>query len=184
MTCPRCAQKNPDTALNCSSCNQQFAVPEAFPNGKPDPWRQFIGPRADYYLERFRSFQAAHWNHFRPSWHWPAFGVGWLWFLYRKMYVHAAVFLIGGLLPMLFGAGLLGAVLWNGVAGVTANFLYYLHVKFKLEIIQRRAPTDKTIRDVLIADAGGVQPYVWWLGVGLMAFAIAMGILQAPVGKK
>jgi len=184
MTRPRCAQKNPDTAVNCSSCNQPFALPEVVPNGTVTLWRQFIGSHADYYLERFGTFQAGTGMLFRPSWHWPAFGVGWLWFLYRKMYVHAAVFLIGGLLPMLFGAGLLGTVLWNGVAGVTANFLYYLHVKFKLEVIQRRAPTDKATRDVLIADAGGVQPYVWWLGVGLMALAIAMGILQAPVGKK
>ena len=184
MTCPRCAQQNPDTAVNCSSCNQQFAVPEAVSNSDLAPWRQFIGPRADYYLERFRFFQTANGKYFRPSWHWPAFGVGWLWFLYRKMYVHAGVFLIGGLLPMLFGAGLVGAVLWNGVAGVTANFLYYLHVKFKLEVIQRRTPTDRAIRDALIADAGGVQPYVWWLGVGLMVLAIALGILQTPVGKK
>src|SRR5207244_13552551 len=73
MTCPRCAQKNPDTAVNCSSCNQQFADPEAVSNGKLDTWRQFIGPHADYYLERFRSFQAANGKHFRTSWHWPAF---------------------------------------------------------------------------------------------------------------
>ena len=41
MICPRCAQKNPDTAVNCSSCNQQFAVPEAVSNGKLDTWRSY-----------------------------------------------------------------------------------------------------------------------------------------------
>ncbi len=32
----------------------------------------------------------------------------------------------------------------------------------------------------LITDAGGIQPYVWWLGVGLVALAIAAGIMEAP----
>lgn len=85
---------------------------------------------------------------------------------------------------MLFGAGLVGAVIWNGIAAVTANYLYYMHVQFTLEGIDRRVSADRAIRDRLIADAGGVQPYVWWLGIGLMAMAIAMGILQSPGGNK
>jgi hypothetical protein len=135
---------------------------------------------ADYYIEHFKLFEAEAAKGFKPSWHWPAFGVGWLWFLYRKMYMHAAVFLVGVLLPVLLDAGTVGVLIWNGFAGVTANFLYYTHVKLNLAMIDRRSATDMTARERLIADAGGIQPYVWWLGLGLMAVAIAQGIMQVP----
>jgi hypothetical protein len=184
MNCPNCAQENPNAAVYCRSCGHQIATPTSVPNSEHAPWRQFIGPGADYYLEQFRLFQTANGNRFYPSWHWPAFGVGWLWFLYRKMYLQAAVFLIGGLLPLLLGAGLLGAVIWNGIAGVTANFLYYLHVKSHVGMIAQQPDTDLTRRERRMADAGGIQPYVWWLGLGLMALAIAMGALQAPALQK
>ena len=187
MNCIRCAQDNPDSAVYCSSCGHQIATPvstSTAPQSEAAVWRQFIGPRADYYLEHFQTFHTANGNRFSPSWHWAAFGVGWLWFLYRKMYLHAAVFLIGGLVPLLLGAGFVGTVIWNGFAAVTANFLYYMHVKLNLATIAQRSERDTTMRDRLIADAGGVQPYVWWLGLGLMAVAIVMGILQAPAVKE
>jgi hypothetical protein len=143
-------------------------------------WKQFIGPGADHYLERFRVFQTGGTDHFALTWHWPAFGLGWLWYLYRKMYLHSAVFLVGGLLPMFLGAGLIGAVLWNIFAAVAANFLYYMHIKLSLSTFQQRAGTDLTLRDRLIADAGGTQPYVWWLGAGLMALALGAGVMGVP----
>ena len=106
--------------------------------------------------------------------------MGWLWYLYRKMYLHAAIFLFGGLLPMVFGAGLIGVVIWNLFAAVAANYLYYMHVKLSLAMIERRAELDQEARDRLINDAGGIQPYVWWLGIGLMALALGAGIMEAP----
>jgi hypothetical protein len=183
MTCPRCASLNPQEALYCSKCGQQLAAAStAAPSliAELARWRQFIGPRADYYLERFRVFREGTEGRFVPTWHWPAFGVGWLWYLYRKMYLHAAIFLFGGLLPMVLGAGLVGVVIWNLFAAVAANYLYYMHIKLSLAMIERRAGLDQAARDRLIHDAGGIQPYVWWLGIGLMALAIAAGILEIP----
>ena len=143
-------------------------------------WREFIGPRAEYYLERFRLFREGERERFAPTWHWPAFGVGWLWYLYRKMYLHAGVFLFGGLLPMVLGAGLVGVVIWNVFAAVAANYLYYMHIKLSLALIEQRAGLDDAARDRLITDVGGIQPYVWWLGIGLTAVAIAAGIMETP----
>jgi len=181
MTCPRCARQNPDEAAYCSACGQpiNLAAPSSL-TAETALWRRFIGPRADYYLERFRMFREGTAERFAPTWHWPAFGIGWLWYLYRKMYLHAAVFLFGGLLPMLLGAGLVGVVVWNVFGAVVANYLYYMHVKLNLAMIERRAGEDAALRDRLITDAGGIQPYVWWLGLGLMALAIAAGIMEAP----
>ena len=183
MTCSRCAAVNPQEAVYCNKCGQPLSAASA---SVPSPiaelarWRQFIGPRADAYLERFRVFRDGTQERFVPTWHWPAFGVGWLWYLYRKMYLHAAIFLFGGLLPMVFGAGLIGVVIWNLFAAVAANYLYYMHVKLSLAMIERRAELDQEARDRLINDAGGIQPYVWWLGIGLMALALGAGIMEAP----
>lgn len=180
MTCPHCATANPQEAVYCHHCGQPLFVAET-----PTPslmaeltlWRQFIGPRADAYLERFRLFRDGTQARFIPTWHWPAFGLGWVWYLYRKMYLHAAVFLFGGLLPMALGAGPAGVVIWNALAAAAANYLYYMHVKLTLAVIQQRAGLDQAARDQLIHDAGGIQPYVWWLGAGLMALALGAEIM-------
>jgi hypothetical protein len=81
---------------------------------------------------------------------------------------------------MVLGAGLVGVVIWNVFAAVAANYLYYMHIKLSLALIEQRAGIDEAARDRLITDAGGVQPYVWWLGIGLTAVAIAAGIMETP----
>src|SRR2546428_14174220 len=100
------------------------------------------------------------------------------------MYLHAGVFLFGGLLPMVLGAGLVGVVIWNVFAAVAANYLYYMHIKLSLVSIEQRAGLDEAARHRLITDAGGVQPYVWWLGIGLTAGAIAAGGMGGPLPGK
>lgn len=181
MTCPRCAATNTDEAAFCSACGQHLIGTASPPAGSDAMlWRRFLGPRADHYLERFRTFQDEKGDAFHLTWHWPAFLVGWLWYLYRKMYPHAAAFLLGGLLPMVLGAGLPGVVIWNACAAGAAHYLYYMHVKLTLASIARRAGTDTALRDRLISDAGGIQPYVWWLGIALTALAIVVGIMEAP----
>jgi len=188
MTCPRCASQNQPDAAYCNRCGQQLSVggtaPAASLLTEMALWRKFIGPRADYYLERFRLFREGERERFAATWHWPAFGVGWLWYLYRKMYLHAGVFLFGGLLPMVLGAGLVGVVIWNVFAAVAANYLYYMHIKLSLALIEQRAGLDDAVRDRLITDVGGIQPYVWWLGIGLTAVAIAAGIMETPTPVK
>ncbi|MDO8546247.1 MAG: zinc ribbon domain-containing protein [Nitrospirales bacterium] len=184
MACPHCASMNPQESAYCNKCGQALSVavaPAPSLIAEPAHWRQFIGPRADVYMEQFRIFREGTQERFAPSWHWPAFGVGWLWYLYRKMYLHAAIFLFGGLLPMVLGAGLVGVVIWNLFAAVAAKYLYYMHIKLSLAMIDRRAGLDQDMRDHLIHDAGGIQPYVWWLGAGLMALAIGGGLMEAPV---
>jgi hypothetical protein len=73
---------------------------------------------------------------------------------------------------------------WNAFAAVAANFLYYMHVKFNLALIEKKSAGDAAVRDRLVSDAGGIQPYVWWLGFALMALAIGAGFLQAPTSTK
>ena len=184
MVCPRCTHPNPDAVAYCNACGYQIKldVPSSV-TAEAALWRRFIGPRADHYVERFRAFRQGpqgSTERFVPTWHWPAFLVGWLWYLYRKMYLHAGVFLFGGLLPMVMGAGVVGVVIWNIFAAVAADYLYYMHVKLTVATIEQRAGPDEAMRDRLLSDAGGIQSYVWWLGIGLMALAIVAGIMDAP----
>ena len=81
---------------------------------------------------------------------------------------------------MALGAGLGGVLIWNVFAAAAANYLYYMHVKLTLAVIQQRGGRDQAQRDQLIQDAGGIQPYVWWLGAGLMALAIGAGLMDPP----
>lgn len=182
MTCPRCDQDNPETAVYCSACGEPIHVTTPAPTVSAALWRRFIGPRADYYLNRFALFQDGMRDRYMLTWHWPAFLVGWLWYLYRKMYLHAGVFLFGGLLPMAFGAGLVGVVIWNVFAALAANFLYYMHVKLSVRAIERQAVLDAGLRDRLLTATGGIQPYVWWLGFGLLVLAVGAGLMEAPSG--
>jgi hypothetical protein len=198
MICSRCTQPNPEEAAFCNRCGQTLAsdnpapaiIPDTTPAITPTSteavlWRRFIGPRADYYLERFRKFRTAGGDRFAPTWNWAPFlcaGDAWLWYLYRKMYLHAAVFLFGGLLPLILGAGVVGVVIWNIFAAVVANYLYYMHVKLNIAMIERRAGFDTATRDRLITEAGGIQPYVWWLGAAAFAIKCAalFGVIEAP----
>src|SRR5437879_5978607 len=184
MTCPRCASQNQPDAAYCNRCGQQLSVGDIAPAAslltEMALWRKFIGPRADYYLERFRLFREGERERFAATWHWPAFGVGWLWYLYRKMYLHAGVFLFGGLLPMVLGAGLVGVVIWNVFAAVAANYLYYMHIKLSLALIEQRAGVADGVPDGLITDVRGIQPYVWWLRSALTALTMGHGVTGHP----
>src|SRR2546422_290143 len=80
MTCPRCANQNSPDAAHCSQCGQPLSVSSTAPAASlltdMALWRKFIGPRADYYLERFRLFREGERERVAPTWHWPALGIG------------------------------------------------------------------------------------------------------------
>src|SRR5437660_10312189 len=114
MTCPRCANQNSPDAADCGRCGQPLSVSSTALAASlltyMALWRKFIGPRADYYLERFRLYRDGQRARFSQSWHCPAFGPRWLRHRYRKMYLPRGVWLFGGRLPTVVGAGLVGVV--------------------------------------------------------------------------
>jgi hypothetical protein len=66
-------------------------------------YRAAVGPRADYYVPRFLSFDRPGAS--KASWHWPAFFVSFPWMLYRRMWRTAlVVFLIS------IGVGIVEAI--------------------------------------------------------------------------
>ena len=73
---------------------------------------------------------------------------------------------------------------WNCLAdfaGASANYIYYWHVKEHLSTIGKSPALDTMARARLVADEGGIQPYVLWLGAALHLFMV--GLILAAVGQ-
>ncbi len=183
-SCEQCQQQNQDDAVFCYQCGTNLAGPQEQPAVAPtqviqsdsDLWRAFIGPNADRYLEQFKKFGTERQPKFALTWNWPAFlFIPFLWFLYRKMYLYAAVYAIGPMLSTYLTGDMTSGLVWSVVAGGTANYVYYWHCREQIAAIKQRAWNDPARRDAATKEAGGVQPYVIWVGVVLyVLFSITM----------
>lgn len=169
-------------------------------------WRTFMGPSKtlifslknlfsfkncwsidssdNYYIEQFKRFRAEPTPQFALTWHWPAFLVPpFLWFLYRKMYLYAAVYLVGPLLAFLLTGDPTVPFIWQVIAGATANYLYFWHVQDHLKEIQGHIDPQEQIPDDALRDAGGVQPYVFVLAI-LLHVGFLFLLIQGPPQQK
>lgn len=197
--CRKCDQQNPDDATFCSQCGTAFeagggaepgvagedssAPPRAVNLGDEELWRAFIGQNADRYLAQFRKFTAGGSARFALTWHWPAFLFDpFLWFLYRKMYLYAAVYAIGPVLSAYFTGDLTVGIVWRIMAGVSANYIYYWHVREHLTEIQAKPGLSSEALTRSLNDLGGVQPYVVWVGVFLHVLLLAVIIKAIQEG--
>lgn len=154
------------------------AAPEATPSAAAasdqELWRQFIGPNADRYLEQFKKFSADGQPKFALSWNWPAFlFISFLWFLYRKMYMHAAVYAIGPMASTYITGDMTVGLVWSIMAGATANYLYYWHCKEEIAEIKKAGTRNQAAQEAALKEAGGVQPYVIYVGIVLYVIALA-----------
>ena len=189
-TCPHCRQQNSEDANFCAQCGTALAAtsppgsatadaaPEAAPYVLPaseqDLWRQFIGPNADRYLEQFKKFSSDGQPKFALSWNWPAFlYISFLWFLYRKMYLHAFVYAIGPMASTYITGDMTVGLVWSVMAGATANYLYYWHCKEEIEAIKKAGLRNPSAQEAALREAGGVQPYVIYVGIVLYVIALA-----------
>ena len=195
--CARCEQANPDEALFCHRCGSRFGDEgPATPQDEEQLWRTFIGPnktvlfslqdgwswdRADrYYMAQFRKFTSGAGQRFALTWHWPAFLVDpFLWFLYRKMYLYAVVYLVGPVLLFYLTGDMSVGFVWRVIAGASANYLYYWHVKEHLKEIREQTRPHHPIPEEVLRDSGGVQLYVFALAILLHLFVV-VAILQGP----
>jgi hypothetical protein len=141
-----------------------------------DLWRQFIGPNAEHYLEQFKKFGPEQSPRFALTWNWPVFlFISFLWFLYRKMYLYAAVYAIGPMISTYLTGDMTSGIVWSIVAGATANYVYYWHCREQIGGIKQLNWSDPAKRDAALKEAGGVQSYVIWVGLFLyLLFSITM----------
>lgn len=180
--CGQCQQQNQDDANYCYQCGNDLGVPAAGASTgissrtDGDLWSDFIGPNADRYLEQFRKFGPPHAPRFALTWHWPAFlYVSFLWFLYRKMYLYAAVYAIGPMVATYLTGDMTSGIVWSVVAGATANYVYYWHCREQIAAIKQQAWNDPAQQHAALKEEGGVQPYVIWVGVAFyLLFSLTM----------
>ena len=184
--CAQCRQQNQEDAKFCYQCGNTLAAepepPIAAPRIQseihPDEhlWRQVIGPHADRYLKYFKNFGLGKEPKFALTWNWPAFlYISFLWFLYRKMYVYAAVYALGPMISTYLTGDMTVGLVWSIMAGATANYVYYWHCREHIGEIKRSTGSDPAKQDEVLKESGGVQSYVIWIGVALyVLFAITM----------
>lgn len=132
-----------------------------------DLYRSVIGRNPEYYLERFRRFDAA--GKAGASWHWPAFFITFFWLLYRKMWGAAAGYVvlmlasylvlptvgwmvadIGGMLA----GSVLHLVLVMVVPALFANALYYRHCRNRIEDTEALAHDPRARSQELVRRGG------------------------------
>ena len=182
--CGQCQQQNQDDANFCYQCGtglQSDTAPSvtttAFSSRTDSElWRDFIGANADSYLEQFKKFGPPQSPRFALTWNWPAFlYVSFLWFLYRKMYLYAAVYAIGPMVSTYLTGDMTSGIVWSVVAGATANYVYYWHCREHIAAIKQQAWNDPAQQHDVLKEEGGVQPYVIWVGVVLyLLFSLMM----------
>ena len=163
-------------------------------------WEIFIGPSKSlqfslktwwtwrpaflYYKEKFSKLETPDGPRFALSWNWPAaIFDSFLWFLYRKMYMFALLYAVAPALAIFITGDMTVGIVSRVLAGGSANYLYYWHVKDKIQRIMAMPNMDATARARLIHEEGGVQPYVLWLGAALHVFMfglLVMAVSQGP----
>lgn len=204
-SCPKCEQSNPDEALFCHQCGAAFSTASASLYDEAQLWRAFIGPSKSLflslkrgislkpadtrYLEQFQKFTGASPQpRFALTWHWPAFLFDpFLWFLYRKMYLYAFIYAVGPVLSVYLTGDFSVGLVWRIMAGASANYIYFWHVREHLAQIRTRVGLDSPARERLLRDLGGIQPYVIWLGLALhilLIIAVLAGMREEPQGEQ
>lgn len=180
--CSDCGRVKDAPGAPCAWCESQKAnqdeptveahwEPEDETRGAESPllplWQAFAGPRGEWYAERFKLFSRKGRTTFVPSWNWGAFLFGIVWLIYRKMY---------GLALLFFGISAAGIVIPGGSLAVSfffgafANFLYFLHVKKKVDAII--SASDQINPERAMKASGGVNPIPWVLTVFIVMMSI------------
>jgi hypothetical protein len=95
------------------------------------------------------------------------------------MYLYAFVYAVGPAVSTFLTNDLMAGVVWSIMAGVSANYVYYGHVREQVDEIRKKPWLDRAAQEQAIQEAGGVQPYV--IGVGLVLYALFFAALFKAV---
>ena len=169
--CPNCGKGIEIGNIFCPHCGNKVDSPVIDPLNDPvseEELRTFIAKRADYYLYKFKKFLNRGTNSFAVTWNWPAFFLGFIWMLYRKMYLWTLIAFLIAFTPVAFP---LTMIVW----GIIGNYLYYLHARKK--ILEYKTRQSQISTALSLSDLGGVNRWVWFVGFIFCLFLLAIGIL-------
>jgi hypothetical protein len=171
--CPQCGNAIETGNIFCPHCGKKITSSVIDPSNKnirEEEFRAFIGKKADYYLNKFRFFENEGAIGFAITWSWSAFFLGFIWMLYRKMYLWALIAFFIALTPVSFPLAMIG---W----GIVGNYLYFLHVRNKIIDYQFRQTQTSMVPSQALAELGGVNRWVWFVGIIFFLFLLGIGIL-------
>jgi hypothetical protein len=153
------------------------AAPATPPPADDELLAAAIGPKADFYRERWRQADAAG---ARTSWSWAACFANIYWLAYRKMWLLLVLFLAANLVLAVLGAAgpvmaritLLASIGLTFVTGYFGVPWYRRHVE---RLIAGTAGLDRTAALARLRAKGGVSRLAVWIGLGitLLLFLLA-----------
>ena len=134
--------------------------------------------KRDYYLERFRAFDAGG---SAITWHWPAFFITFWWLLYRKLWGTAALYIVGSyLFSFLLGAlARLAGVPPLGASAISLAVLVVLPALFANKVYHYKCR--KLIEQAYAQSPDAGRQRSWLAGKGgtSVVAAVVMGMLLA-----
>ncbi len=121
---------------------------------------RFVHSNTEYYRRSFTKFGNPRKPTFALTWHWPAFFAFFFWALYRKMWVWAAVYVLGGsILTIAIQPGLVSLV-WLLAWPLAANYIYFRHATAQV-VLARDNPDEES----LYLGRGGVSRKAVMVGI-------------------
>jgi len=172
--CLRCGKEIKEASVFCPHCGERISSKAFDPSDEDidqEDFRIFIGKNADHYLRKFRNFQHNGEGRFAVTWNWSAFWMGFIWILYRKMYLWALLAFIIALTPVTYPLAMIG---W----GIVGNYLYYRQARKK--ILEYKSRPSITPRSLSLEELGGINRWVWFVGIIFFLFilvAVALGFM-------
>lgn len=164
--CLHCGRELGEGSLFCPYCGEKVAYKTSAPSSDPvdeEAFKTYIRKDADWYLRKFRAFRSGREDSFAVTWNWPAFWMGFIWMLYRKMYLWSLIAFFLALTPIAYPLTMIG---W----GITGNYLYYRQARKK--ILEYRSRPVISPESLSLNELGGVNRWVWFVGIVLFLFMV------------
>ncbi len=153
-----------------------------------EPWRTAIGPRADFYLGRWRQMEEKGISY---NWNWASCLLSLFWFAYRKMWLPLGIFIVANIVVTAIGAASpeptrVTLMLTIGLTFVTGYFGNHWYRKHVGRLVAEAEPLDRAAALEQLARKGGVSvPAVAVLVAITLAFvAVSLVVTLAEIRRQ